>query len=157
MHAEVLVPFPFSPQLTPGKIGPYYEVRIYTIKIGTLSDTMKAWEAKLPERMKLSPLAVVGQIDLGEVNRFIHIWAYHSLDQRESVRAKARQTGIWPPGGGTGRLLTQKNKIVIPSSFSPMQKGGSERRIYRYCRLWSLKPVKTNRVKSSLKTSTSPG
>ena len=28
---------------------------------------------------------------------------------------------------------------------------------YRYWRLWSLNPVKTNRVKASLKTSTSPG
>jgi hypothetical protein len=121
MNSEILVPFPFSPQLTPGKIGPFYEMRIYTIKIGTLPDIMKAWEAKLPERVKLSPLAVVGNVDLGEVNRYIHIWAYNSLQQREEVRAKARQMGVWPPGGGAGRLLTQANKIMMPAAFSPMQ------------------------------------
>ena len=121
MNSEVLIPFPFSPQLTPGKIGPFYEMRIYTIKPGTLPDIMKAWEGKLPERVKLSPLAVAGHVDLGEVNRYIHIWAYNSLDQREAVRAKARQTGVWPPGGGAGRLLTQANKIMTPSAFSPMQ------------------------------------
>ena len=121
MYSEILVPFPFSPQLKPGKIGPFYEMRIYTIKPGTLPDIMKAWEAKLPERMKLSPLAVAGHIDLGEVNRYIHIWAYNSMDQREAVRAKARQTGVWPPGGGAGRLLTQANKIMMPAAFSPMQ------------------------------------
>jgi hypothetical protein len=121
MQSEILVPFPFSPQLTPGKMGPFYEMRIYTIKIGTLPDIMKAWEAKLPERVKLSPLAIAGHIDLGEVNRYIHIWAYNSLDQREAVRAKARQTGVWPPGGGAGRLLTQANKIMMPAAFSPMQ------------------------------------
>jgi hypothetical protein len=121
MQSEILVPFPFSPQLTPGKMGPIYEMRIYTVKIGTLPDIMKAWEAKLPERMKLSPLAVVGHVDLGEVNRYIHIWPYTSLDQREAVRAKARQTGVWPPGGGAGRLLTQANKIMMPAAFSPMQ------------------------------------
>ncbi len=57
MHSDILVPFPFSPQPTPGKMGPFYEMRIYTIKIGTLPDIRKGWEAKLPERMKLSPLA----------------------------------------------------------------------------------------------------
>ena len=121
MQSEILVPFPFSPKLTPGKIGPFYEMRYYTIKTGTLPDIMKAWEAKLPERVKLSPLAVAGHIDLGEVNRYIHIWAYNSMDQREAVRAKARQTGVWPPGGGAGRLLTQANKIMMPAAFSPMQ------------------------------------
>jgi hypothetical protein len=43
------------------------------------------------------------------------------MDQREAVRAKARQTGVWPPGGGAGRLLTQANKIMLPAAFSPMQ------------------------------------
>ena len=121
MNSEILVPFPFSPQLTPGKIGPFYEMRIYTVKIGSLPDIMKAWEAKLPERVKLSPLAVVGNVDLGEVTRSIHVWAYNSLQQREEVRAKARQMGVWPPGGAPGRLLTQANKIMMPSAFSPMQ------------------------------------
>jgi hypothetical protein len=121
MHSEILVPFPFSPLLKPGKIGPIYEMRIYTIKPGTLPDIMKGWEAKLPERLKLSPLAVAGNVDLGEANRFIHIWAYSSLEQRAAVRAKAVQEGVWPPGGGAGRLLTQANKIMLPAAFSPMQ------------------------------------
>ena len=121
MHSEILVPFPFSPLLTPGKLGPIYEMRIYTIKLGTLPDIMKGWEAKLPERLKLSPLAVAGNVDLGEANRFIHIWAYTSLDQRAAVRAKAVQLGVWPPGGSAGRLLTQANKIMLPAAFSPMQ------------------------------------
>jgi hypothetical protein len=121
MQSEILVPFPFSPQLKPGKMGPIYEMRIYTVKIGTLPDIMKAWEAKLPDRLKLSPLAVVGHVDLGEVNRYIHIWPYSSLEQRDQVRAIARQTGVWPPAGGAGRLLTQANKIMMPAAFSPMQ------------------------------------
>ena len=121
MHSEILIPFPFLPPLKPGKLGPIYEMRIYTIKPGTAPDIMKAWETQLPERLKLSPLVVAGTVDVGEVNRFIHIWAYSSLNQREEVRAKARQMGIWPPSGGAARLLTQANKIVMPAAFSPMQ------------------------------------
>ena len=121
MNSEILVPFPFSPQLTPGKIGPIYEMRIYTVRIGAPPEIKKAWEAKLPERIKLSPLAVVGNVDLGEANRYIHIWAYQSLQHRDEVRAKARQMGIWPPGTKPGLLLTQENKILMPAAFSPMQ------------------------------------
>ncbi len=123
MHSEILVPFPFSPQITPGKIGPIFEMRIYKVIQGMLPEIMKGWEAKLPERVKLSPLVVAGNIDLGEANRFIHIWAYTSLDQRGAIRNQARERGLWPPGGGGGgpRLLSQENKILLPSAFSPLQ------------------------------------
>lgn len=120
-HSEILIPFPCSPLPKPGKVGPIYEMRIYTFKPGTLPDTMKSWESKLPERMKLSQMVIVGSVDLGEVNRFIHIWAYNSLDQRDAVRAKAAQQGVWPPEGGPARVLTQANKILRPSAFSPLQ------------------------------------
>ncbi len=121
MQSEILVPFPFSPLLKPGNFGPIYEIRIYTVKSGTLPEIMKAWEPKLPGRLKLSPLAVVGNVDLGEANRLIHIWPYSSFEQRETIRAQARKLGVWPPTGMAERLLTQMNKIVVPASFSPMQ------------------------------------
>lgn len=121
MHSEILVPFPFSPMLAPGKHGPFYEMRIYTYKAGTLPEIMKRWEPKLPERIKLSPLVVAGNVDVGEANRFIHIWAYSSLDQRAEVRARAIQLGVWPPAGGADYLLSQANKILLPAAFSPMQ------------------------------------
>lgn len=121
MHSEILIAFPFSPFLAPGKLGPIYEMRMYTFRLGKLPDMMKSWEAKLPERIKLSPLVVAGNVDLGEANRFIHIWAYNSLDQRAAVRAQAAQRGLWPPEGGAERLLTMANKIMMPSAFSPMQ------------------------------------
>jgi len=121
MQSEILVPFPFSPLLKPGKFGPVYEIRIYTLKMGLVPEIIKAWEPKLPGRMKLSPLAVVGTVDLGEANRLIHIWPYSSFEQRDAVRLQARQLGVWPPAGMSERLLTQMNKIVVPSAFSPMQ------------------------------------
>ncbi len=121
MHSEILVPFPFSPLLKPGKFGPIYEIRIYTIKLGLLPDLMKAWESKLPGRMKLSPLAVAGTVDLGESNRLIHIWPYTSFAQREAVKLQWKQLGVWPPTGMAERLLTQMSKFVGPASFSPMQ------------------------------------
>ncbi|MFH1087506.1 MAG: NIPSNAP family protein [Chloroflexota bacterium] len=120
-HSEILVPLPFSPLLTPGKLGPIFEMRIYNMRAGALAGMTKAWEAKLPARLRLSPLAVAGHVDLGEANRFIHIWAYTSMQHRAEIRARAVELGVWPPGGGAERLLTQANKIIVPSAFSPLQ------------------------------------
>jgi hypothetical protein len=121
MESEVLVPFPFLPELTPGKMGPYFEMRCYAIKPGTLPGLMERWKGAIGARVKMSPLALAGHVEFGEANRFIHIWAYQSLDQRMDVRKKARETGVWPPPGGGDTLFTQANKILMPSSFSPVQ------------------------------------
>ncbi|HYR39015.1 MAG TPA: GntG family PLP-dependent aldolase [Methylomirabilota bacterium] len=57
MSSEIVLPFPFAPEPKPGTYGPYYEFRYYTFRAGTLPDTMKRWEAKLPGRLGLSPVA----------------------------------------------------------------------------------------------------
>ena len=99
MKSEILVPFSFLPDVRPGKVGPVFELRYYTLKPGTLPDTAKGWEAKVPERTKLSPLVVAGGVEFGQANGFIHIWAYSSMDQRMKIRDEARQKGVWPPPG----------------------------------------------------------
>jgi hypothetical protein len=71
--------------------------------------------------VKLSPIALAGHVEHGEANRFIHIWAYKSLDERAAIRNKAREAGIWPPPGGADTLHTMANKIMMPAAFSPVQ------------------------------------
>lgn len=121
MQSEVVVPFSFLPEVRPGSMGPMFEMRYYTIKAGTLPDLVKRWESKIAERMKLSPVVLAGHVEFGEANRFIHIWAYKSLDQRLAIREQARQAGVWPPPGGAGTLITMANKILMPAAFSPLQ------------------------------------
>jgi len=64
MRAEIVNAFDFVPKPTPGKMGPVFEIRYYTLKGGTLPDTAKGWEAKLPDRMKLSPVVLAGGVEL---------------------------------------------------------------------------------------------
>jgi hypothetical protein len=64
---------------------------------------------------------LAGGVEVGGANRFIHIWAYKSMDQRLQVREQARKAGVWPPPGGGDELLAQETKIVMPSAFSPLQ------------------------------------
>ena len=121
MSSEIVVPFNFVPAPKPGKLGPIFEIRYYKLKAGALADTMAGWEKALPERSKLSPIVMAGGVEFGTANAFVHIWAYGSLDQRMAVRADAVKKGVWPPPGGGDRLISQQNKIVLPSSFSPLQ------------------------------------
>ena len=121
MRSEIISPFGFVPAPRPGKMGPFFEIRYYTLKPGMLAETAKGWEGKIGERTKMSPVVFAGGVEFGKANGFVHIWAYNSLDQRMQVRDEARKKGVWPPGGGGGRLITQESKIVMPSAFSPLQ------------------------------------
>lgn len=121
-RVEVLTPFPFAPAWEPGPHGPYYEMRQYTFRAGTLPAIMQAWEAALPGRLAFSRPALIGSIEFGpSANSFVHLWPYPSLDRRNQARAEAAATGTWPPAGGRDRYITQQNKILVPAPFSPAQ------------------------------------
>jgi hypothetical protein len=122
MTSEIFLPFPFSPELKPGKMGPVFELRSYFVKPGTgLPATIERWEKQLPRRTALSPLAFVGHTDTGALNKYIHIWPYESLAQRAEIRKKAVDTGAWPPPGGGETLVSQENSILLPAPWSPLQ------------------------------------
>ena len=120
MNVLIVNAFDFVPTPTPGKMGPFFEIRYYKLKAGTLPDTAKRWEGALPARIKMSPVVLAGGTEFGDGNGFVHIWAYNDLNQRMKVRGDARAQGIWPPPGG-GNLISQETKIVMPSAFSPLQ------------------------------------
>lgn len=121
MRAEVIVPFPFVPELPAGPVGPYFELRYYTLRAGKLPDLRSAWETNIGERAKMSPVVLAGPVEFGVANGFLHIWAYKSLDQRMAIRAEAAKKGVWPPPGSADRVLTQETKILMPASWSPLQ------------------------------------
>ncbi len=120
-QVELVTPFPFVPEITPGTAGPIFEMRCYSLTPGSLPGVMKRWESKIAERTKLSPVVMAGGVEFGQANRFIHIWAYKTMNQRMEVREQARKAGVWPPPGGGDELLAQENKLMMPSSFSPLQ------------------------------------
>lgn len=121
MNSEIFTPSPFTPELMTGNNGPIYEMRSYTLKPGKLPAMMEGWKEKIDGRRERSPLIMGMQTEVGDLNKFVHIWAYESLNQRMEVRAQAKADGIWPPGGSGDRLVAQENKIMLPASFSPAQ------------------------------------
>ena len=127
-RSDIMMPFSFSPELKPGKMGPYFEMRTYTCASGELPKFTQLWEKALPSRLKVGPLCAVWYSDLGGLNKFVHIWPYPTLDARNETRKKAQDTGMWPPsvvakkeGLPVYQLVAQENKILMPAAFSPLQ------------------------------------
>jgi len=114
-------PFPFMPNIQTGSVGPIFEVRTYVLKPNGLSKTMELWRAAVPNRAKLSPLLAAMYSVSGGMSHFMHIWPYRSLDERQRIRAKAVEVGVWPPSGGPDQLLAQRSDIFLAAAFSPIR------------------------------------
>jgi hypothetical protein len=118
---DPFISFPAAPLMKPGRYGPFYEVRDYIAKPGSIEGTTEIWAKALPARLQLSPLLVAMHGSAGNLARFVHIWPYPSLDERLRIRNKAIETGVWPPPGGADRLVSQQTGIFLPAAFSPLQ------------------------------------
>jgi len=116
---DTYVSFPFVEPMTAGEHGPFYEVRTYMLKPDGLAPTIELWRKAVPSRAKVSPLLAAMHSVTGPVTRFMHVWPYASLDERQRLRAKAVSDGVWPPPGGPDHLLAQQADIFLPADFSP--------------------------------------
>jgi hypothetical protein len=121
MSIESYAPFPFLPDIEPSGAGPFYEVRVYGLKPSGLAPTMEAWRNAVGPRSELSPLTVAMYALDGGAPRFMNIWPYKSLDERQQARSAAVRKGIWPPKGGPAHLTTLQSSIFLPADFSPLR------------------------------------
>ncbi|OAE99039.1 NIPSNAP family containing protein [Bradyrhizobium centrolobii] len=120
LNFDTYAPFPFLPPVAPGRYGNVYEIRTYRLKHGGVAPTIAAWEAAIPERVKLSPLSIA-MYSLDGPPRFTHIWPFASLDSRAAVRAESVAKGVWPPKGGPDWLTGDMRSIVaLPTAISPL-------------------------------------
>ena len=120
MNTEFWKPVSFSPKWEQRKIVPFFEMRIYTFPFNEINKMLPAWEEKIEARKSLAPLVGAFVSEVGEVNKFMHIWGYKSLQHRTEAREKFSSIG-WPPKSEAKPPLFMENKIVMPSEFSPIQ------------------------------------
>jgi hypothetical protein len=120
LEMDSYAPFPGIPAVEPGRLGPIYEIRTYTLRPGGLAGTISAWQNALPKRRELSPNLVVMHT-LDGPPRFTHIWPYPSLNERAAIRAKSVSLGVWPPPGGGEHLAVMTTGIWLPTEISPLQ------------------------------------
>ena len=121
-EAEIVIPAPFMRPLGSRDFGSgnIYEMRTYTYAPGDLPKVLEAWAKAVPAREELSPLAACWTSELGELNKFVHVWVYKDSNERARIREESRKGGQWPPQSGV-RPIRQENKLLIPAAFSPLQ------------------------------------
>jgi hypothetical protein len=121
-ESEIYIPAPFMrPMGGDQALGNVYEMRSYTFLPGAIPGLIESWAKAIPQREEYSPLAAGMFTELGSLNKWVHIWPYQSLADRDRVRQETRQAGIWPPGGAYREsMVKQENKVLIPAEFSPM-------------------------------------
>ena len=120
MESEIFIPAPFMEPLGDKKLGPVYEMRSYMYQPGAMPEVLKRWTDAIPQRVQLSPLAACWYSEIGGLNKFVHVWAYKDMDERDRLRADSRKLTAWPPKT-LEFLVSQSNKIVLPAAFSRMQ------------------------------------
>ena len=120
MSSDIYIPAPFMrPMGGDQALGNIYEMRIYHYKTGSMPEVIKRWGEAIPHREEFSPCAGAMYSDLGSLNKWMHIWPYKDMEDRNRIRTEASKTEHWPPPTREF-LLSQESKMLVPSSFSPM-------------------------------------
>jgi hypothetical protein len=100
-------------------IGPLFELRSYTYPAGTIPSVIEAWSENVEARMQLSPPVGIWYSEIGNLNTWVHMWAYESYEHRTEAREKFASIG-WPPRGNV-RPLSMRNTLMHAADFSPIQ------------------------------------
>jgi hypothetical protein len=121
MSLEAYAPFPGFEEVPPGRDGPYYEFRSYQIPPAGIGPTVAAWSEIVPRRSEVSRPAII-MFGLDGKTRFLHVWPYASLAERQRLREDALARGVWPPASAP-RWLTKhmRSEIFMPTEISPLQ------------------------------------
>ena len=119
-QSEILTPAPFMRPLGHQRLGNVYEMRIYTYPSDTIPEVVRLWSEAVPYREKYSPLAACWYGEMNGLTKWIHVWPYKDLAERERVRAEASKDPHWP-APTADFLVKMENKLLIPAAFSPMR------------------------------------
>lgn len=115
--------FPFLKPLSAGKLGPFYEMRVYDLVSAGLQPTLDGWAKAIEARTaeQYSPVYAAFYATDGALPRYLHIWPWATLEQRLEVRNQAVMDGVWPPENSGPQLCDMRSTIYLPAGFSPLQ------------------------------------
>ncbi|MEM7633173.1 MAG: NIPSNAP family protein [Pseudomonadota bacterium] len=108
-----------------------YDLRTYVCRPGTIKKHMKLYEEHgwAAQCRNLGYPAVYGAVETGNVNSYVHIWAYDSAADRAEKRAAMAADPDWQAylqlSAEAGYLVSQSNSILTPASFFQPSKTGS--------------------------------
>ncbi|MCC7107264.1 MAG: NIPSNAP family protein [Chloroflexi bacterium] len=124
-QSDILMPAKWMRPVSgePETRGPFYEMRSYVVRQGTLPPMLETWGEWVEEREKYGKKVGVWGTMLGNLDKIVHIDPYPDLNTRVLTRQKVIDLGIWPPSPPPegNYIVTQEIKIMLPARFSPLQ------------------------------------
>ncbi|HZT45313.1 MAG TPA: NIPSNAP family protein [Gaiellaceae bacterium] len=101
------------------------EQRDYHVHTGKLPEVLRLYEAEgIPLQQRyLGGFIGAFTTDVGALSTYTSLWGYESYAERERRRAELQADDEWKDFLARLQPLlhTQKNRILIPTSFSPLQ------------------------------------
>ena len=101
------------------------EQRDYHVFTGKLNEVVSMYESEGIELQQrhLGTLVGVFTTDVGALSTYTALWAYESYAEREQRRASLQADPDWKDFLARLQPLlhTQQNRILIPTSFSPLR------------------------------------
>lgn len=99
--------------------------RSYLCHPGRVADFLKIYET----RAKPIQWPILGEpigffvTEVGTINTVVHLWRYESMGEREKLRAQLQAAPGWQDYVRDAGAFLQKmeNRILVPTSFSPMR------------------------------------
>ena len=101
------------------------EERDYHVTTGKLAELVKLYETEGIELQKSHLGNLIGAFttDVGALSTYTHIWGYDNYAEREERRARLQADDRWKAFLAKIQPLihTQQNRILVPTSFSPLR------------------------------------
>ena len=100
-----------------------FDHRTYVCKPGTIKAHLELYEKKgyAPQSRILGKPVLYGTTEVGDVNSYVHVWAYKDLADRTAKRAAMWADAEWlayvKKSGELGAMVHQENKILNATSF----------------------------------------
>jgi hypothetical protein len=100
------------------------DIRTYTLIPRKMAKYLEIFEKHGLPVMKRHGLDLMGYYvsSIGPLNQIVHLWRYDSLADMEGKRAARDADPAWAAFMSLteGMLLTQEDKVMRPTSFSPV-------------------------------------
>jgi NIPSNAP len=106
-------------------VGLIVEERTYHVHTGKLPEVVRMYaeEGTQIAQEHLGNLIGAFTVDIGDLSSIVHMWGFESLDERARRRAELQADPRWK--AFLPRLQpmihTQRNRILVPTSFSPIR------------------------------------
>jgi hypothetical protein len=101
------------------------EERTYHVYTGRLAEVVRLYaeEGTAVQQQHLGNLIGAFTVDIGDVSSIVQLWGYDSLGEREQRRAALQADDRWKAFLKvlTPHIHTQRNRILVPTSFSPIR------------------------------------